>query len=167
MEIWKDVLGFEDCYEISNLGNLRSKERFVKHYKGGIRKYKSQNKNLRLTTCGYLKCNLKKDGKRYDFRVHQLVLKAFKGLNENSIVNHINGIKTDNRLENLEWCSASENVIHAVKNRLIKTKLTDKEAMEIKNSNLSTRKLGKIYNISSSVVCKIKNGTAYKHLNKQ
>lgn len=165
MEIWKEVKGFENDYEISNLGRLRTKERFVKHYKGGVRKYKSELKKIRLNTKGYLRCNLKKDGKRYDFTIHRLVALSFlKEDKKRVFVNHKNGIKTDNRLENLEWCTQSENIEHAVKNRLIKTKLSDKEAMEIKNSKLSNRKLGKIYNIDSTIVWRIKNGKAYKHL---
>jgi DNA invertase Pin-like site-specific DNA recombinase len=58
----------------------------------------------------------------------------------------------------------SENTIHAVKNRLIKTKLTDKEVLEISKNNLSTRKLAKIYNVSASIIWRIKNKTSYKHL---
>ena len=165
MEIWKNVVGFEEQYEISNLGNLRSKERFVKHWRGGERKYKSNVKNIRLNDKGYFRCNLKNEGKRYDFTIHKLVALAFLPNEENKpFVNHKNGIKTDNRVENLEWCSASENVTHAVKNRLIKTKLTDEQAKEIFNSHLSHRKLAKLYNVTSSIVCRIKNKKAYKHL---
>lgn len=165
METWKSIKGFEDCYEISDLGNLRSKERFVKHYKGGVRKYKSSNKNIRINRYGYLRCNLKKDGNRYDFSVHRLVAEAFLKNNENKkFINHKNGIKTDNRVCNLEWVSSSENIIHAVENRLIKTKLTDEQAIEIMNSDLSLRKLAKIYNVSNSIIWRIKNKKAYKHL---
>ena len=165
MEIWKDVVGFEEQYEVSNLGNLRSKERLVKHWRGGERKYKSNVKNIRLNDKGYFRCNLKNGGKRYDFTIHKLVALAFIPNEENKpFVNHKNGIKTDNRVENLEWCSASENITHAVKNRLIKTKLTDEQAKEIFNSQLSNRKLAKIYDINHSIVWRIKNKKAYKHL---
>lgn len=167
MEIWKDIKGFECSYEVSNLGNLRSKERFVKHYKGGVRLYKSSKKQIRLNDKGYLRCNLKLDGKRFDFTVHQLVAKSFLENKYNKPqVNHINGIKTDNRVENLEWCTNSENIQHSIKIRLVKTKLSDFEAMQIYNSKKSTRELGKIYNISSSIICEIKNKKAYKHLHK-
>ena len=165
MEIWKNVVGFEEQYEISNLGNLRSKERFVKHWRGGERKYKSNVKNIRLNDKGYFRCNLKNEGKRYDFTIHKLVALAFIPNEENKpFINHKNGIKTDNRVENLEWCSASENVTHAVKNRLIKTKLTDEQAKEIFNSQLSNRKLAKIYNVTHGIIWRIKNKKAYKHL---
>ena len=165
MEIWKNVVGFEEQYEISNLGNLRSKERFVKHWRGGERKYKSNVKNIRLNDKGYFRCNLKNEGKRYDFTIHKLVALAFIPNEENKpVVNHKNGIKTDNRVENLEWCTVQENITHAVKNRLVKTKLTDEQAKEIFNSQLSHRKLAKLYNITSSIVWRIKNKKAYKHL---
>lgn len=165
MEIWKDVKGFEMSYEISNLGNLKSKDRLVKHYKGGLREYKSKLKNTRLNDKGYLRCNLKKDGKRYDFTVHRLVAEAFiNNEDKKPAINHINGDKTDNRVENLEWVTNSENTIHAVKNRLIKTKLTDKQAIEIQKSKLSMRKISEIYDINHSIVWRIKNKIAYKHL---
>jgi len=165
MEIWKKIIGFEKQYEISSIGNLRSIDRLVDHYRGGKRLYKGSIKNTRLNDKGYYRCNLKKDGKRYDFTIHRLVAIAFLDKAENKeIINHINGIKSDNRIENLEWCTASENVIHAVKERLIKTKLTDIQVLEILNSNLSNRKLAKIYSVNSTIIWRIKNRKAYKHL---
>jgi hypothetical protein len=166
MEKWKAINGFEDQYEISNLGNLRSIDRIVKHYIDGFtRRYKGSNKKIRPDKDGYLRCTLKKDGKSYHFRVHRLVADAFiSNERQLKIVNHLNGIKTDNRVENLEWCNHSDNVIHAVSNRLIETKLTDEQAIEIFNSKLSNRKLGEQFKINSSIVWRIKNKKAYKHL---
>ena len=165
MEIWKPVKNFEQQYEISNKGNLRSIDRYVKHYKGGERLYKGQPKKTRLNYNGYIRCNLKNNGKRYDFAVHRLVAIAFlDNPNNYKYVNHINGIKTDNNVENLEWCTMQQNIIHAVKHRLVETKLTDKQAMEIYNSKESIRKLGKKYGVSASIAWRIKNKKAYKHL---
>ena len=166
METWAKVKDFEDCYEISSLGNLRSINREVKHYVDGFKRtYKGSIKKTRLNSKGYVRANLKKDGKRYDFTIHRLVAIAFipNPLNKPQ-VNHINGVKTDNRVENLEWCTNSENIIHSVKMRLVETKLNDLEAIEIYNSNLSQRKLAEVYNISASIVWRIKNKKAYKHL---
>jgi hypothetical protein len=165
MEIWKKVVGFEEQYEISNIGNLRGIDKYVNHYKGGKSFFKGVPKKARLNDKGYLRCNLKVDGKSHDFTIHRLVAIAFieKPIGKD-IINHINGIKTDNRVENLEWCTQSENVVHAVKERLIKTKLTDKEALEIIQSKLSQRKLAKIYGVNHTIIWRIKNKIAYKHL---
>ena len=114
---------------------------------------------------GYYRLNLKVNGKSYDKTIHNLVALAFinNPLNKKQ-VNHINGIKTDNRVENLEWCTAKENIKHAVKNRLIKTKLTDKQALEIYNSSETQRFLGNKYNVNPVIVWRIKNKKAYKHI---
>lgn len=165
MEVWASVKGFEGQYEVSNIGNIRSIDRYVDHYKGGKRLYKGTSKNVRLNRYGYLRCNLKDSGKRYDFSVHRLVALAFIPNPENKEqVNHINGIKTDNRVENLEWCTSSENNIHATKYRLVKTKLSDVQVLEIFNSNLSYRKLAENYGVSNSIIWRIKNKKSYKHL---
>lgn len=72
---------------------------------------------------GYLSIRLNKNGKRYKFKVHRLVAMNYIANPENkSQVNHINGIKKDNSFENLEWCTPSENMIHAYKTGLIKLK---------------------------------------------
>lgn len=166
METWKPIPNFENEYEVSSLGNIRSIDRYVNHYiKNAKRLYKGKQKALRFDKDGYLRCTLKKDGKKFNFRVNRLVAIAFiKNSDNKNIVNHINGIKSDNRIENLEWVTNSENIIHAVKNRFIKTSLTDEEAIEIFNSRLSNRKLGIIYNINSTIVWRIKNKKAYRHL---
>ena len=165
MEKWKEIKGFKNCYEVSNLGNVRSIDRCVKHYRGGLRKYKGSGKSLRYDKNGYTRCNLNKDGKRFDFRVHRLVADAFldNKLNKKE-VNHINGIKDDNNVNNLEWCTSSENRLHATKNRLIKTKLTDKQALEIYNSNKTQRVLSCNYGVNASIIWRIKNKKAYKHI---
>lgn len=166
METWKAIKGFEKQYEVSNIGNVRSIDRIVKHYvEGATRKYKGTPKNIRLNDKGYYRCNLKNDGKRFDFLVHRLVAEAFiPNIDNKPVINHKNGIKTDNRVENLEWCTVSENVIHATRTRLIKTKLTDKEALDIFYLNLPQRDLARVFKVSASIVWRIKNKKAYRHL---
>lgn len=120
-EIWKDIIGYEGLYQISNLGQVKSimfrnKMTFFQ-----------RDKTLKLYTNklnGYQYVSLSKNNKKKTFRVHRLVMEAFnpvnkiKGYDKNYTINHKNGIKTDNRLENLEWCTQSENQIHAFKNGL-------------------------------------------------
>ena len=165
IEKWKSVKGYEGCYEISSFGNLRSKDRLIKHYKGGFRKIKGVNKSSRFDKYGYLRCSLKKDGETKHITIHRLVGLAFiKNIKNKPQINHIDGVKTNNKVTNLEWVTSEQNVTHAVKNRLIKTKLTDEQVTIIMSSKLSIRKLALIYNVSSSIIWRIKNKIAYKHV---
>lgn len=121
-EIWKELEEFDGNYLISNLGKLKSKSRTIKHPKGTCvlkEKLLSQVKNRK----GYIEFQITYNSKHYSRKAHRLVANAFipnpMGLPQ---VNHINGDKTDNRVENLEWCTNSENQIHAVNNELKPTK---------------------------------------------
>jgi hypothetical protein len=103
MEIWKSVFDYEN-YEVSNFGNFRKGNKIIKGCK---------DKN------GYLISTFRKNGVKKTVKLHRLVLLTFIPNPENKPqVNHINGIKDDNRLENLEWCTNSENQRHAVRTGL-------------------------------------------------
>lgn len=107
-EVWKDIKGYEGKYQVSNLGRIKSFD-FDKFHKGRILKPS-------YCTSGYLKVHLRKNKKSKQFMIHRIVASEFIDNAENKkTVNHINGIKTDNRVENLEWCSYSENLKHAYK----------------------------------------------------
>ena len=98
--MWKSVKGYEGLYEVSENGEVRN-------YKGFIKKPKPDKD-------GYLKVWLSKNSKKKPYFIHRLVASSFveNSLNK-PIVNHIDGIKTNNHYSNLEWCTRSENDKHA------------------------------------------------------
>jgi hypothetical protein len=103
-ERWAEIEGYNGDYEVSTHGRVMSFKRDA----GG------RLMSLRTNTCGYLIVDLCANCERKSIRVHRLAAEAFIHNPDNKPqVNHINGVKTDNRLENLEWATSSENVQHS------------------------------------------------------
>jgi len=172
-EFFKDVKDFEGLYMISNLGNVKSVERKVFHPITGIQIVKERILKPDLRK-GYEYVSLCKNGIIKGFLVHRLV--AFNFLNpikDKNEVNHQKGIKTYNRVENLEWCNSSENQIHAVKMGLQSSgsnhknsKLIEKDVLEIRDSDKSYRVLAKKYNVSISCIFSIKKFKSWNQIKK-
>jgi len=161
-EIWKPIPGYEGLYSISNLGRVKS------YYKGG-RLLCLHNHD------GYICVRLyKKNRRRPTFQVHRLVLAAFIGTSELKC-NHKNAIKSDNRLENLEYVTQKENIIHAAKLGLMKhdnpmrkrkpviaTSLKDGTTKKFGSFHEAAKAFGKsTWNISAAANGKIKSIHGY------
>lgn len=121
-EVWKDIKGYEGLYQVSSLGRIKSLKRKVK-YQNSVRNVKEKIKKDFISANGYKRIELSQNGVNKKYNIHKLVAETFIPKNNNYYdryleVNHINGIKTDNRVENLEWCTRSENLLHAYKNKL-------------------------------------------------
>lgn len=110
-EQWKEIMGYEGIYEVSDMGNVRSVTRTIKMSHGGIKTYMGKTLKQAICTSGYYKVNLYDNNrKQKTFRVHTLVALHF--LNNESgynFVNHHNENKLDNRAENLFWTTNLKN----------------------------------------------------------
>ena len=166
-EIWKDIAGFEGLYQVSNLGNVK---RLISE-----RVFEERLIGRSLDRYGYVKRVLSKGGKNHCFTEHRLVAMSFiENPNNKATVNHKNGIKTDNTVENLEWLTNAENTRHAINSGLIdkkgikhhKCKLTEEQVLEIRKIGFSETRmsLSKKYGISRTNVLGIIRGKFWKHL---
>lgn len=112
-EVWKDIEGYNGDYQVSDLGRIKSVYRLIT--RNGVHRQRKERIFLPHSKKGYLHVRLIKDGEYKNYRVHRLVMAAFKGESKLTI-DHINGVKWDNRLENLRYCTNRQNnVFHQIK----------------------------------------------------
>lgn len=140
----------------------------------------TKNNKFKILKClpdkFYPRVSLSMNGKITRISVHRIIAEMFIPNPENKPqVNHINGIKTDNRVENLEWCTSSENLIHGYKTSLHATgslrynsKLTEAQVIEIRNKYVpriySQRMLAKEFNVRQSTIHGILNNTYWNYI---
>lgn len=106
MEEWRDCVGFEGFYQVSNLGGIRSLDRIL----SDGRKRKGQMMKTRIGTRGYVKVGFRDGAQQHTFNVHRLVAIVFvDGYSEDKVVDHIDGNKANNSAKNLRWVSQSVN----------------------------------------------------------
>lgn len=122
-EKFKDIKGYEGYYQVSNLGNVKSVTRFIKYINGRHRYVNERILKTDKTKKGYLLVTLSANGINIKHSVHRLVALAFINNNNNKPqVNHIDGNRSNNNVNNLEWVSRRENVSHGVRNRKTSSK---------------------------------------------
>lgn len=174
-EEWRPIKGYK-YYEVSNKGRIRS------WYNNRFGKLKNPKiKNIQIATSGgYSIIQLYKNKREKNYFVHRLVAEAFiPNPNNKPLVNHIDGDKNNNNINNLEWVTDSENKLHAYKIGLREVrnmkgekhpsnKLSQKDVLEIremcKKSNLPLRKIARRYNVSRGTISNIKNRHTWKHV---
>lgn len=170
IETWKDIVGYEGLYQVSNLGGVKSLERYRTSKLKNQKQTKINERILRGNVCkGYIRVILSKHGFNNAFSVHRLVATAFIPNNESKpYINHIDGNKQNNTADNLEWCTCNENIKHAYKTGLkkpsTKKKLNLYEVNEIRESKgIYQKDLAKKYGVSQQTISKIINGQRWRN----
>jgi len=164
-EVWKDVPGFEPFYQVSNLGRVKSKDRWSP-INGGLRFFAGKMMKLSLNHYGYLHVSFTINGKGKCINAHQLVAWAFFGEQLPGIqVNHIDGNKQNNSINNLEYVTNSQNIQHACdtglfnnKKRMKTCRFSDEQIIEIRQlltNGASSSEVGRQYNCSAYEIEKI------------
>jgi len=169
-EEFKNIPGLSDAYAASKDGNIKSNPR--KASDGRI--VKGRIMRPQRASNGYLFFAARCKSHKGPVSVHRAVLSAFTGEMRKIDVNHINGIKDDNRLENLEWATRSENQLHAANHNLKPcgekshlAKLTEKQVNEIRELirlKIPQTKIAAIYGVAQTSISKIKTGKKWKQL---
>lgn len=175
-EIWKDIPNYIGFYQVSNFGNVKSLDRFVKRSPSGYNK-KGIMLKLHINNNGYAIIDLKINKTRRKKTVHGLVAAAFIGKRPDGFdLNHINGIKTDNRPENLEYLTRSDNMKHAfsiglrsnVGENSSRAILTENDVQNIRtiytDGKYTHRSLAKKYGVSKGAITAILLRYNWKHI---
>ena len=156
-EEWRSVSGYRGHYIVSSIGRIFS-----------LKGNRSKILKSSVDANGYVVVGLCRDGVSRSFKAHRIVAAAFLG-NSSLQVNHKNGVKTDNRVSNLEWATSRQNVIHSHAMGLVPkgekhrwAKLSDNQVLEIRRSKESTKTLRIRYSVSRSCIQMIRRGDQRK-----
>lgn len=177
-EIWKDVVGYEGLYQVSNFGNVKSLVRTVKKSDGRYMTIGGRILKKAIRRGGYYGACLRKDNSSKTIYNHRLVALAFIENEFNyDCINHKDGCKENNHVENLEWCTRSMNIRHAIDTGLIvhakginssNVKLKPSNVLKIRclclDNNMSPKDIALVYGVSVSQVYAIHHRTTWKHL---
>lgn len=174
-EVWEDIIGYENLYQVSNRGRIKSLTKKVKGSRGQTIIRKEIYRKLKTTPFGYSTIQLHKEGLTKMFFVHRLVAQAFiPNFNNKPFINHKNGVKTCNDVSNLEWVTSSENMRHAYANNLVtipllhcKAKLSVKQVQKIKELRgaLSVKEISQLTNVPKWKIYAIYENKIYTKIN--
>ena len=161
--VWRRVKNYENLYVINSHGEIMNVKtgKFLKHTKLNTGYYS-------VALRGY-------NGKFKRFLLHRLLAESFiDNLNNKPMVNHKDGDKTNNNLNNLEWCTLAENLKHAAEHDLYtkgsnhyRSNLTEEDVFEIKlmiKFHIPTKKIAELYNVKSYNISDIKSERSWKHV---
>ena len=177
-EIWKPIAGYEGYYEVSNLGRVKSVDRYACRSDGKKVFCRGRIMKLGKNRGNYTQLALCKDGVMKTHPVHRLVAKTFiPNPNNLPAINHIDGNKDNNSVSNLEWCDTKHNNIHAFKTGLKKSRkgvehynarFTMEQVRHIRKIYIPLSKefgqcaLARKYGVSQAVICDIIHKRSYK-----
>jgi hypothetical protein len=171
-EVWRNAVGFEGFYEISNFGSVRSKARWFE-CSYGIRKYGDAVLKPVKNNRGYAIVNLTMPGVRKQVTVHRLVLEAFSRTKHHSdVCRHLNGNKLDNSISNLVWGTPKENSSDSMRHGVLLvgeqnnlSRFSAETILAIITSTKKTSELVAEYGVSRTHVKRIRRHECWKHLN--
>lgn len=161
MEEWKDIKGWENYYQVSDLGRVRSLDRRITHNNGNQYFIKGVILKFYLDKDGYSRVNLKRNNKQKSYSVHRLVCEAYKANWDSTLeVNHLDFDRTNNNVCNLEMCTHSENVWHSTVNgRGRWDGIPSHIVQQIRQLKgyVGQRQLARLYSVARSTVSDIHN----------
>jgi len=129
-EIWKSIKKFNNEYEISNFGRIRSKQKIIMRTNGFPYTRKEKVLKPAISSDGYMRGSVSLMNNLIPYKIHRLVAEEFVFKHSDNLeVNHIDGNKLNNHSDNLEWCTHAENCQHAVDNGLWEIRVGDKNGM--------------------------------------
>ena len=177
IEVWRYIPGWDNVYMVSNLGRVKSLDRYIyqKNKHGGITKRLLKGRVLRPClnkNRGYVYVTLQIQGQKENAKLHRLVCKSFY-LNPHlkPDVNHIDGDKLNNRADNLEWVTREENMQHALANGLTtcryNAKLSENEVLKIRDyyeNGMSLGAITNLFDVTKATICRVVNNKVWQNV---
>lgn len=174
---WRDVVGYEGYYQVSNYGQVKSLDRYVEYRNRGSRIHKGKLLKPQYGNCRYMQVGLRKNKVNTRKLVHRLVAEAFiDNPQVKSCVNHLNSERTYNNVINLEWTTHRENTRHSINAGIFNSageasnsaKLTNESVYKIVNlidsGDMTFIEIANMFGVSKSVIGKINTGDTWNHI---